>query len=222
MVRYQPEHKRETRRQLIDSAVTAFRRDGVANAALKEIMQDLGMTVGGFYRHFPSKSALVQAAVAEGLSQSLDRMRQTPGENGLASIERFAGRYLSQAHRESLAEGCVLAALASDIARGDCEVKAACESGLRQVHTEMHERVPGDDQQLDEKLWGLIALEVGGLLLSRMVANDDTAAEILDSCRQSVKDLIGAQSPTSRSPDDDATTGRRPTAKTPPRRNSIS
>ena len=52
MTRYQPEHKQETRRRLVDSAVTAFRRDGVDSAGLKEIMSELGLTVGGFYRHF--------------------------------------------------------------------------------------------------------------------------------------------------------------------------
>ena len=34
-----------------------------------------------------------------------------------------------------------------------------------------------------ERTWGLMALAVGGLLLSRMVASDKTAGEILESCR---------------------------------------
>lgn len=191
MVRYQPQHKQETRRRLVDSAVTMLRRDGVANAGLKEIMQSLGMTVGGFYRHFPSKSALVQAAVAQGLSQSLERMQESATDDPAASIKRFAKQYLSQAHRESLADGCVLAALASDIARAEPEVKQACQAGLHEVRGRMLEQLP-DDADVGEKLWGLIALEMGGLLLSRMVDDDATADEILGSCRQSVAALLRA------------------------------
>ena len=37
---------------------------------------------------------------------------------------------------------------------------------------------------------GPVALVVGGLMLSRMVASDDTAAEILASCRRTVKTMI--------------------------------
>ena len=112
MARYQAEHKAATRRRLVESAVTAFRRDGVDSTGLKEIMGDLGLTVGGFYRHFPSKSDLVQAAVSAGLQQSLARMRSLPGDDGLAWLECFAAGYLSETHRRSIDQGCVLPALA--------------------------------------------------------------------------------------------------------------
>jgi len=177
--------------------VTAFRRDGVESAGLKQIMQEMGLTVGGFYRHFSSKSQLVQSAVALGLLQSLEQFRRTSDGNGLddasagcdgiGSIERFATAYLSERHRRSIAQGCVLAALGSDIARSDSDVKAVCEAGLRELHAELHRSVP---EELSERLWGLMALELGGLLLSRMVAEEQTAAEILASCRRTVKALL--------------------------------
>jgi TetR/AcrR family transcriptional repressor of nem operon len=189
-VRYQPEHKAATRRRLVESAVTAFRRDGVDSAGLKEIMSDLGLTVGGFYRHFASKSDLVQAAVSAGLQQSLERMRSLPGDDGLAWLERFAAGYLSETHRRSIDQGCVLAALGADIARGDDEVRECCEEGLREVQAELRRHVPEGHDEVSEKLWALMALEVGGLLLSRMVASDDAAAEILASCRRTVKAVI--------------------------------
>jgi len=205
MARYQPEHKQQTRRRLIESAVTAFRRDGLESAGLKQIMQELGLTVGGFYRHFSSKSELVQSALALGLSQSLERLRKTSdGEcpedarpanasidgDSIGSIERFVADYLSEPHRRSVAHGCVLAALGSDIARSDSDVKAVCEAGLREAHAELHRRLPTGSDGLGERLWGLMAIELGGLLLSRMVAGEETAAEILTSCRRTVKALL--------------------------------
>ena len=157
MTRYQPEHKQQTRRRLIESAVTAFRRDGVESAGLKQIMQEMGLTVGGFYRHFSSKSQLVQSAVALGLLQSLEQFRRTSDGNGLddasagcdgiGSIERFATAYLSERHRRSIAQGCVLAALGSDIARSDSDVKAVCEAGLRELHAELHRSCAGGTQR---------------------------------------------------------------------------
>ncbi len=194
MARYRPEHKQETQWRLVESAVSTLRRDGVESAGLKEIMQELGLTVGGFYRHFPSKSALVEAAVARGIDQSLDRMRKVHHPGGPESIERFSAIYLCEAHRRSLAEGCVLAALSSDIARGDASVKAACEAGLRRIYAEVESQLPRDDS-IRQRVWALLALEMGGLLLSRMVASDLTSARILESCRQSVARLVRPEAP---------------------------
>jgi TetR/AcrR family transcriptional repressor of nem operon len=178
---------------MVESAVTAFRRDGVDSTGLKEIMSDLGLTVGGFYRHFSSKSDLVQAAIDAGLEQSLARMRSLPGGEGLAWLERFAAGYLSDVHRRSVETGCVLAALGADIARADDDVRARCEAGLREVLAELRRHVPDAADELDDKLWGLMALVVGGLMLSRMVAADETAAEILASCRRTVRAIIHDQ-----------------------------
>jgi AcrR family transcriptional regulator len=211
MTRYAPEHKEQTRRRLIESAVTAFRREGVDSAGLKEIMQELGLTVGGFYRHFSSKSDLLQSALNLGLSQSVERMRQVAAEAGCDEqstewIERVAQGYLSEPHRRSIAHGCILAALASEIARSDRDVKSACEAGLRKVHTEVGRHLPPGSDDLDDQLWGLLALEVGGLLLSRMVVSDEAAAQILASCRNVVETLLQADPAHRRR---SATTGKR-------------
>jgi TetR/AcrR family transcriptional repressor of nem operon len=179
---------------MVERAVHAFRRDGVEATALKQIMEELGLTVGGFYRHFPSKSALVEEAVTAGLRQSLAHIRQLPDDDGLESLRRFASVYLSQPHRRGLAEGCVLAALGSEVARADDQVKSACEAGLDQVHAELERRIPADTPDLAEAVWGLIALQVGGLLLSRIVASDAKASEILASCRTALDQLLAEAS----------------------------
>lgn len=208
MTRYSPEHKPQTRQRLVEAAVTTLRRDGIENAGLKEIMQQLGLTVGGFYRHFSSKSELVQAAVEHGLAQSLERLRATSSHQDWDAIKRFSELYLSDAHRRALAEGCVLAALSSDIARGDSDVKAVCEEGLRKLHTETLEHLPCDNDEVRQAVWAIIALDVGGLLLARMVASDDAAESILDSCRGAVRRLLTAKSPRRRRGTQKAKKGR--------------
>ncbi|HEY4312190.1 MAG TPA: TetR/AcrR family transcriptional regulator [Pirellulales bacterium] len=193
MARYSPEHKDETRRRMVEAAVTTFRRDGVSAAGLKQIMEELGQTVGGFYRHFPSKSDLVQAAVEHGVQQSLDTMRMIPEDDQFPWTERFTAGYLSSAHCQELANGCVFAALASDIARGDSRVKQSCEAGLQQLWAELGRHLPANGALPVEELWGLVALEIGGLLLSRMVESAETSAEILASCRRTARRVLGSK-----------------------------
>lgn len=61
----------ENRAKIIDMAAALFREFGVDHVSVADIMTAMGMTVGGFYKHFDSKDALV----TEALSQAFDDSR---------------------------------------------------------------------------------------------------------------------------------------------------
>ena len=53
----------ETRRRILEVASRLFRSRGIASVSVADVMGELGLTVGGFYRHFASKDALVAEAI---------------------------------------------------------------------------------------------------------------------------------------------------------------
>jgi TetR/AcrR family transcriptional repressor of nem operon len=55
---YPANHRAEKKRAIIDSARKLFNRSGFDNVALQEIMAGAGLTHGGFYTYFKSKSDL--------------------------------------------------------------------------------------------------------------------------------------------------------------------
>ena len=63
MVRYAKEHKQETRQRIIRAAARHFRGKGSEGAAIGDLMRDLHMTHGGFYRHFSGKDDVYAEAV---------------------------------------------------------------------------------------------------------------------------------------------------------------
>jgi TetR/AcrR family transcriptional regulator, transcriptional repressor for nem operon len=69
---YSPEHKRDTREKIVESARRLFNRRGYSGVSIEEIMSDAGLTHGGFYRHFRGKEELYAAAVCA-------RRRRPPG-----------------------------------------------------------------------------------------------------------------------------------------------
>ncbi|WP_044870489.1 TetR family transcriptional regulator [Pseudomonas sp. LFM046] len=62
----------ENRAKIVETASRMFRELGVENVSVSDVMAANGMTVGGFYKQFKSKDALVAEAFSLAFDQSLD------------------------------------------------------------------------------------------------------------------------------------------------------
>jgi len=97
----------------------------------------------------------------------------------------LARRYLTKNHRDHPAEGCALAALATEAARSDDAFRAAFEEELRKslqaICSGVEDRQVRRDPRLDEAI-ALMALCVGGLSLSRAVADNAFSERVLRAC----------------------------------------
>lgn len=83
-------------------------------------MKEAGLTHGGFYAHFESRDALLVEAMQRAgqdnhvsLSEGIERRLRRGGTRFRALIET----YLHDAHLERSEDGCVVAALASEMTR---------------------------------------------------------------------------------------------------------
>ena len=187
-MRYPPGHKEETRRRILSKASQLFRSRGVHATGLPEVMQAAGLTVGGFYRHFDSKSALFREVVRSSLQRSLAFLRHSPAHlTGRPWLRAIAGRYLSREHLDNVGHGCPLPALTSEIARADPAVRDAYAETLSEIVDELESRMPAAGAATPrERAWAFMALNVGGLMLARGTGDPEQAEEILRSCRQAV------------------------------------
>ncbi len=187
-MRYPPGHKEETRRRILTEASALFRRQGADATGLPEVMKAAGMTVGGFYRHFDSKSTLFREAIRSSLQRTLGFLRHNPGR-GRQWLQSAAARYLSREHLANVAHGCPLPALTPDIARADPESRQVYADALREIVDELAQRMPEDgDLPPRDRAWAFIATSVGGLMLARGASDPELADEILNACRQAVVD----------------------------------
>jgi AcrR family transcriptional regulator len=53
-------------RRLIDAALVVMRRSGALDPAVRDVVREAGLSNQAFYRHFPSKDALLLAVLADG------------------------------------------------------------------------------------------------------------------------------------------------------------
>jgi TetR/AcrR family transcriptional repressor of nem operon len=123
-MRYQPEHKTQTRDRIVRTASRKLRAEGLSGPGVASVMKASGLTVGGFYKHFRSKDELLAEAIAQGFSESSERIRSSlqnlPREDRWKEIVRW---YLSTEHCDHPEIGCPVAALAPEIARTKISVR---------------------------------------------------------------------------------------------------
>lgn len=99
-MRYPAGHKERTRARIVRAAARVFRREGYHAAGLDKVMEEAGLTAGGFYAHFGSKEALLAEVLrpaAAGAGVPLDKeLEGTAGRAGSrrSSHPTSAGRTL--------------------------------------------------------------------------------------------------------------------------------
>src|SRR5687768_13356508 len=103
------QHKSETRRRILRSAIQYLKTGGLSGASVSDIMAEAGLTVGGFYAHFPSKDALADEAVRSVVDER--RRMFLDHFDGLMWSERVGcgiDEYFTKEHRDDPANGCPL------------------------------------------------------------------------------------------------------------------
>ena len=63
-MRYSLEHKAQNHENILAVAARSFREHGAESSGIGTVMKKVGLTKGGFYRHFKSKDDLFAEAVA--------------------------------------------------------------------------------------------------------------------------------------------------------------
>jgi TetR/AcrR family transcriptional repressor of nem operon len=82
MGRVSKEQAGRNRERVVETAAELFRARGVENVSIADIMTQADLTAGGFYKHFPSKEALVAEAFELAFGQSSASWRQTEEGRG--------------------------------------------------------------------------------------------------------------------------------------------
>jgi hypothetical protein len=118
----------------------------------------LGLTHGGFYRHFESKEDLFVDAITRGFQEAADSMvaaaaKAPHGKRLRAIIEH----YLSVEHLEDPGGGCALSTLAPEIARQRPAVRARINAAMKSYRERLlpfspvHRTCSGDGRGSDDR-----------------------------------------------------------------------
>ncbi len=184
-MRYSPEHKAQSHENILSIAARSFREHGGDSSGIGTVMKKVGLTKGGFYRHFKSKDDLFVEAVARALDEMgrgmLEVAKSAPEGQALRAIIE---RYLSPQHASSPGTGCVLSAMGPELARKPLSVRRRIEASLDTYRERLLPFVPG--QTREEKILKLRLLfpsMAGVLTMARFTPDPQSREQRLKEAR---------------------------------------
>ncbi|WP_374582829.1 TetR/AcrR family transcriptional regulator [Pseudoduganella sp.] len=165
----------ENRQTLVETAARLFREKGMDGVGVAEISKAAGLTHGALYAHFPSKDALAAEAMQFSTRAAYGKVTERP-----VTLPELIAFYLAPQQRDNLADGCPLAAAASEVARQDAAVGAGYTAGLRQMADYIAQQLPPEQRG---RALGIMAALIGAVGVSRNVYKSDPelANEVLES-----------------------------------------
>ena len=109
------EEKEKNHQRIVESPRGRIRESGTDGPGVAEIMNEAGLTHGGFYKHFDSRDDLVAEAVDAAIEQG--SRASTEGRGGRRPARRLPRRSTSPTeHRDDPGTGCPVVALGADVA----------------------------------------------------------------------------------------------------------
>jgi len=190
-MRHSKTEKANTHKRIVTIAAKKFREEGLAGIGIADLMKKAGLTVGGFYKHFKSRDALVAEAIGSALEMWKDRIDAAAADGPRITYESLVDDYLSEAHRNYPGMGCPVSALAGDLARSDKRTRAVATRKIRDnielLATLIRDTTKMDKDTARSRAVMTYCAMVGAISMARAVSDKELSREILKTVAQRLK-----------------------------------
>jgi AcrR family transcriptional regulator len=182
---YPAGHRTEVKKKIVDSARRLFNARGFESVSLHQIMAGAGLTHGGFYSYFQSKSDLYAAVLGcfftdpewkscwEGVRVDLSSTDVGP---------QVVRAYLSRQHFEDVENSCPMVALPTEVARSGKSAKVAFETVFKAMVSVLQRSLVQNGRRRRMTAESIAALCIGGMVVARTLDDRELADELRAAC----------------------------------------
>jgi TetR/AcrR family transcriptional repressor of nem operon len=164
-MRLSREAKAQHHEEITSASAKMLRERGIDRTSVADLMQAVGLTHGGFYRHFRSKDELVASSAAKAFAEVVERFEARTKKRGpKAALTDYVLEYLSHAHRDDPTIGCMISACGAEASRQGEVVREAFTVGISKLLDLAEEGLCCPEDKRTER-----AIELGGLMLGALV-----------------------------------------------------
>ena len=177
-MRVSKEKAAENRQDILTAAARLFREQGISATGVDAIPTEARLTYGAVYSQFGSKEAIATEAIRLAMQGSRHLWQRLVERKGVEKVfPAIVAAYLSREHCDAPGQGCVVAALGSEIARQPPSVREAFTKELKDALEFLAELMPEDtpSSQYEDAIAVFTGM-VGALILARAV-NDETLSK---------------------------------------------
>jgi TetR/AcrR family transcriptional repressor of nem operon len=182
--------KTRTHERIVTLASKRFREKGLTGVGIAELMDEAGLTVGGFYKHFASRDDLVAEAMRSASGDWKRKLNAAASGGAPITFEFLVDDYLSEAHRDDPGAGCPVSALSADVARSDKLTRALVTAGAKEnielLASTIREAGEENKPARSRAMMTYCAL-VGAIALARAVSDEQLSREILKTVARLLK-----------------------------------
>jgi TetR/AcrR family transcriptional repressor of nem operon len=195
---YPPNHREGQKKIIIDSARKLFNRYGFESVSVQQIMAGAGLTHGGFYSYFKSKSDLYAEVLGCFFTDPNWKNCWEGVKVDLSSTDvgsQVVHAYLSRQHFDDVENSCPMVALPTDVARSGASARRAFETVFRAMVSVLERSLNKNGRPRRATAQGIAALCIGGMIVARTVPDPTLAEELRASCMAVACDLAGWREP---------------------------
>lgn len=202
---YPAGHSSEIRQKIVHSARRLFNRYGFDNVSVDRIMSGAGLTRGGFYSYFQSKSDLYTEVLSCFFTDPEWKNCWEGAEVDRSSSDiapQVVRAYLSRQHFEDVENSCPMVALPADVTRSSEEAKRAFETVFSAMVSLLERGIESQaefqpecraESQLGrrDRAQAIAAMCIGGMVVARAMNNRARADELREGCMAVALELGG-------------------------------
>lgn len=182
-----PSRRETTHERIVEVAARALRRNGYAGVGVADVMQQAGLTHGGFYAHFPSRDALLAEALVRAGHDSAALMGRRISQHqarGQSALRALVESYLSDSHLREVESGCVVAALGSEMHRQTPALLEPSAARVRGLIALVQQALPAPGTP--EQAMVIASTLVGALQLARTLGVNADGRALLAAARSAL------------------------------------
>jgi len=195
---YAAGHRAAVKNTIIDSARKLFNRHGFENVSIQQVMAGAGLTHGGFYSYFKSKSDLYAEVLTCFFTDPNWKSRWEGVKVDLSSGDagpQVVRAYLSRQHFENVEDSCPMVALPTDVARSGKSARGAFETVFRSMVRVLERSLTQNGRPRRATAQGIASLCIGGMVVARALVDRTLADELRDACMAVALNLAGWSKP---------------------------
>jgi len=178
--------KTKNHERIVRIAAKRLREKGLEGVGIADLMKEIGLTVGGFYKHFDSRDNLVAEALRSAFGTWRRQADAAASGGPPMAYAKLVDNYLSEAHRDHPGTGCAISALVGEIARSSKRARALLTEEIRHNLRLIADLILSKDEARSTAILTLSAL-VGAIELARAVSDEELSCEILRTVRELLK-----------------------------------